>query len=138
MRGWIRLLIMVRGKLMGLYERVNKSITRAACNIKSTASEALCEVLELNEQRRRIVNLAVLFRVLKSELSDEEFETIKTNGECLLGVVHERTRLRKIDRAFVKAERIIHKLGFDETKLAKEYPGYIKGAERLNEIGDVI
>jgi len=135
MKGWIKLLIMVGSKVTELYQTNERCIKKESLRMDKSCGEMVEIIHELNERKRRIINLAVLFRVLKEGLTSEEFDIIRTDGRCLDGRFIRRTSLRKTDRVYIKAERIVHNLGFDEGKLGRDYPGYAGKAGRMTGCG---
>ena len=124
MKGWIKLLIMLGSKVMSLYQSNEMRIQKESMRLDKPCFEMVDIIYDLNERKRRIINLAVLNRGLKEGLSKEEYEIIKTGGEFFTGQMHRKTLSRRLDKAYIKAEKIIHSMGFDKRRLAREYPGY--------------
>ncbi|MCL2555663.1 MAG: hypothetical protein FWE03_01410 [Firmicutes bacterium] len=130
MKGWIKLLVIIGPKVRGLYQSIEKRIEKESLCMGGTCEMMMDLIYNLNERKRRIINLAVLHRALKEGLSDEEFYIIKTEGKCLEGKFKRNSLVRRVDKAFFKAAKVIHSMGYDDAVLIREYPGYARQAER--------
>jgi len=131
MKEWIKLLIMAGSKAIGLYKSYERRIEKEALCMDKPCVETVDIMYDLIERKRRIINLAVLNRELKKGLTEDELKIIKTDGQCLEMRFLRNSILRRVDKAYLKAERIINNMGFDAVKLGREYPGYDRNIRRL-------
>lgn len=128
MKIWALTILCLQNKLELLCEAIERRTDDIAMDTVSDTMTVYTRLLEQNDIKRRVVNLRVLGNRMASRLSDDELHLVKTflGGKPLCeiaedtGVSHS-TACRRMRTAMYKCTRVMNLLGFDESKLKKQY-----------------
>lgn len=129
MENWILAILALSGKLAAAAEMYANRAEATALDLKGNVTELCEQIMELNDIKRRIVNMRVMFDMLKSELSETEFSLIseyasKSLTEIALCRKLSRTSVyRMLKRALKKAEKILWKIRVDFDRMNSDYLG---------------
>jgi len=126
MKEWVEFICCINPRLDKLYSAVAEKIEKTAFSQDRTCKELFDELCGLEERKRKLINVRVLYNALIDGLTDEESEIIKGDTDDAPDSGQSRMTLnRKKNSAYLKASKIMSSLGYCADKMKKEYSGWL-------------
>lgn len=127
MEFWVLMILALENKLEAVAESCTRQAEEASLALGGDTFSAFEKVIEINDKKRRIVNMKVLCDTIASSLESCETELLKdyvrrSAGEIAADTGASRSKVyRDIRRACGKAAKAIARLGFKEEEMARDY-----------------
>lgn len=124
---WILTALFLRPKLAYAAKVFEQRAMDEALDLKGDALEVCEKVMELNDVRRRLINLKVICDRIEEAMSKEEYLLLKeyvTQGTGAIALKAGCTRMRvyrAVKRALYKAVQKLNALGFDSQRMNDDY-----------------
>lgn len=124
---WLLTIFFLRAHLATAARLIEERAEREALNLREDAVRVCERVMSLNDLKRRLINLRVLYDKLKEGLPAEEFNILRAyafKGTCGLGQsmgINRMKVLRLVKRAELKGTHLLAALGFDEGRMERDY-----------------
>lgn len=127
MENWVLTVIAMEPKLKYAADMYTKRASEAALEMTGDACTAIQRVVEINDMKRRIVNMKVLFDAIKGALSDEELLLLREYAVHSAAEIAARQNAarsgiyRKIAKAQKAAVKALSRLKYDKEKMDEDY-----------------
>ena len=127
MENWILTAVALQPKLPLAARMYTKRAESQALNMKDSAADVAARIVELNDIKRRIVNLRVLYKRMEESLSADEMSLIKRYVRSSCAEIAAETGVgrvrvyRSVKRALAKAVRVFARFGFGAKRMKEEY-----------------
>lgn len=127
MEYWVLTMLALENKLEAAAESCTRQAEEAALEQGGDAFSAFEKVIEINDKKRRIVNMKVLCDTVKGSLAPQESELLvayvrHTAGELAAALSESRLKVyRDVKRALSKAAKALARIGFKKEELERDY-----------------
>lgn len=127
MEFWVLTVVAMESKLRYIADKYTKRAEDAALHPVGDTFAAIERVAEINDMKRRIVNMKVMYDKIKESLKADELELLAAYIGSSAAEIAEREYIsrakvyRRIARAMKQAVRALLRLGYDKAKMDGDY-----------------
>lgn len=129
MKNWVLFVFAVNPSLERFCDKLEEIIADKAANYFCDVQKTTDEILSLRHLKIRLMNLRVIHNSLSRVLTGEEKALLcDCVGQQLIKYTfkHSMTYYRKIERTIKKCLEVLARLGFDESRFAKDYEEHLE------------
>lgn len=128
MKIWILAVFRLASGLCRAIEEYDKKIDRIALDPFGVTLKQYEKVIALSDKKRRLINLKVMYMLLKEKLDEHDIYLITKYARGIsVAEIAERLEMKqsavykRLNRAIAEAEEVLAKSGYDEKRMECEY-----------------
>ena len=128
MKIWVLTIFRLAPKASRLIKSIDERMEKIALDAFGVTSEQYERIIKLNDEKIKIINLAILYKICNEQISEREVDAITryAKGERVSEIakdyaVSEGAIRKRIRRALPRCAKRIESLGYNEYKLARQY-----------------
>ena len=130
MKIWVLTIFRLAPKASRLVKSIDERMEKIALDAYGVTSEQYERIINLNEEKIKIINLAILCKMCSEKLAERDYTAVlryakgESSGEIALDYgVSDGAIRKRIRRALDRCEKILASAGYGEKRLVREYAG---------------